>query len=104
MIFIAQILGAIVAAAVVSGLLPTELRVHTGLSDDTSVTRGLFIEMFLTAELIFTIFMLAAEKSRATFVAPVGIGLALFIAELAGVYYTGESSRSFADERVPVAH
>jgi len=34
----------------------------------------------------------------ATFIAPVGIGLALFIAELVGVYYTGGSlnpARSF---------
>jgi aquaporin related protein len=29
--------------------------------------------------------MLAAEKHKATFVAPIGIGLALFIAELAGM-------------------
>jgi len=42
--------------------------------------------------------MLAAEKHRATFIAPVGIGLSLFIAELFGVYYTGGSlnpARSF---------
>jgi aquaporin related protein len=42
--------------------------------------------------------MLAKEKHKATFIAPVGIGLALFIAELAGVYYTGGSlnpARSF---------
>ena len=45
--------------------------------------------MLLTAELGFTIFMLAAEKHKGTYLAPVGIGLALFIAELAGVYYTG---------------
>lgn len=51
----------------------------------------LVIEMFLTAELVFTIFMLAAEKHKGTFLAPVGIGLALFIAELSGVYYTGGS-------------
>lgn len=54
--------------------------------------------MFLTTQLIFTIFMLAAEKHRATFIAPVGIGLSLFIAELMGVYYTGGSlnpARSF---------
>ena len=49
--------------------------------------------MFLTAELIFTIFMLAAEKHKGTFLAPVGIGLALFIAELAGVYFTGGACR-----------
>jgi len=52
-------------------------------------TQGLFLEMFLTAELVFTICMLAAEKHKATYLAPVGIGLALFIAELAGVYFTG---------------
>jgi len=52
----------------------------------------------LTAELVFTIFMLAKEKHKATFIAPVGIGLALFIAEMVGVYYTGGSlnpARSF---------
>jgi aquaporin rerated protein, other eukaryote len=55
-------------------------------------------QMFLTAQLVFTIFMLAAEKHKATFIAPVGIGLSLFIAELMGVYYTGGSlnpARSF---------
>ena len=54
--------------------------------------------MFLTAELVFTIFMLAAEKHKGTFIAPIGIGLSLFIAELSGVYYTGGSlnpARSF---------
>jgi aquaporin related protein len=33
--------------------------------------------------------MLAAEKHKATFIAPIGIGLALFVAELSGVYFTG---------------
>jgi aquaporin related protein len=51
--------------------------------------RDVVIEMFLTAELVFTIFMLAAEKHKGTFLAPVGIGLALFIAELSGVFFTG---------------
>jgi hypothetical protein len=42
--------------------------------------------------------MLAAEKSKDTFIAPIGIGLALFIIEIAGVNYTGASvnpARSF---------
>lgn len=54
--------------------------------------------MFLTALLLFTIHMLAAEKTKATFIAPLGIGLSLFVAELAGVLYTGGSlnpARSF---------
>jgi glycerol uptake facilitator-like aquaporin len=43
--------------------------------------------------------MLAAEKSKTTFIAPIGIGMALFVTEIAGVYYTGGSlnpARSFA--------
>jgi aquaporin related protein len=54
--------------------------------------------MFLTAQLVFTIFMLATEKHEGTFIAPIGIGLSLFVAELMGVYYTGGSvnpARSF---------
>ena len=57
--------------------------------------------MFLTALLVFVILMLAAEKHNATFIAPVGIGLALFVAELAGVYFTGGSlnpARSFGPD------
>jgi glycerol uptake facilitator-like aquaporin len=51
--------------------------------------QGLFLEMFFTIELVFTILMRAAEKTKATFVAPVGIELALFVAEIMGVYWTG---------------
>lgn len=42
--------------------------------------------------------MLATEKHEGSFIAPVGIGLSLFVAELMGVYYTGGSvnpARSF---------
>ena len=83
LIIVAQLLGSIAASALVVGLLPGDgIAATTGLADDTSIVRGLFIEAFLTAGLVFVIFMLAAEKHRATAVAPVGIGLALFIAEL----------------------
>jgi aquaporin related protein len=74
------------------------MSVSTSLGPGVSIARGLFIEMFLTAELVFTICMLAAEKHKGTFIAPIGIGLALFIAELSGVYFTGGSlnpARSF---------
>lgn len=60
--------------------------------------RVFFYEALLAAELVFTIFMLAKEKHSATFIAPVGIGLALFISEMAGVQFTGGSlnpARSF---------
>ena len=89
LIFISQILGAIAASGVVYGLYPGPMNVSTGLAGGTSIVQGLFIEMFLTTLLVFTIFMLAAEKHKGTFLAPIGIGLSLFVAELAGVYFTG---------------
>lgn len=84
LLIVAQLLGAVTAAAVVSVTFPGPLAVRTRLGAGTSISRGVFIEMFLTALLIFCIFMLAAEKHRSTFIAPIGIGLALFVAELAG--------------------
>ena len=58
-------------------MFPGALNVQTKLGGGTSVAQGLFIEMFLTAQLVFTIFMLAAEKHKGTFIAPVGEFLAL---------------------------
>ncbi|GAB7363423.1 hypothetical protein MBLNU230_g3699t1 [Neophaeotheca triangularis] len=98
LLFFVQVLGGITAAALVSCMFPGPLTVRTSLGGGTTVVQGLFIEMFLTAELVFTIFMLAAEKHKGTFIAPVGIGLSLFVAELVGVYFTGGSlnpARSF---------
>ena len=85
LLVVSQILGGIAAAAVVLCLFPGPLNVQTSLGGGTSVTQGVFIEMFLTAQLVFTIFMLAAEKHKGTYIAPVGIGLSLFIAELTGM-------------------
>jgi len=96
--FVSQMLAGICAAAVVSAMFPGQLNVSTTLGDDVSIAQGVFMEMFLTSMLIITIFMLAAEKHKATFLAPIGIGLALFVAELVGVFYTGGSlnpARSF---------
>lgn len=49
------------------------VKVNTTLAPETSITQGLFIEMFMTAELVFVVLMLAAEKSKDTFMAPIGI-------------------------------
>ena len=69
-------------------MFPGPMPVDTTLSHGTSIAQGLFIEMFLTAFLVITVLMLAAEKTKATFIAPVGIGLAMFVAELTGDYPT----------------
>ena len=84
LVFISQILGSLAASGVVQALFPGPMNVSTTLGGGTSIVRGLFIEMFLTSMLVFTIFMLAAEKHKGTFIAPIGIGLALFVAELTG--------------------
>lgn len=79
-----QILAGMAAAGLVKAIFPGELNVRTTLNENTSVGQGFVIEMILTAQLVFAIFMLATEKHAGTFIAPVGIGLALFIAELTG--------------------
>ena len=98
LLIISHVLGGIAAAGVVSVLFPGPLSVQTSLGGGTTVTQGLFIEMFLTAQLVFTILMLSTEKHKETLVGPIGVGLSLFIAQLTGVYYTGASTnpaRSF---------
>lgn len=79
-----QLIAGIAAAGVVSCLYPGPMAVDTVLSGGTSISQGLFIEMFLTAQLVFVILMLAVEKQRSTYLAPLGIGTAFFLTELAG--------------------
>ncbi|KAK0943793.1 putative aquaporin-3 [Friedmanniomyces endolithicus] len=98
-LFLPQMLAGICAAAVASVIVPGDIRtVQTTLTPGMSPAQGVFLEMFLTAQLCFTALMLAAEKSKDTFIAPIGIGLAFFVCEIAGVFYTGASlnpTRSF---------
>ncbi|RMZ66078.1 aquaporin rerated other eukaryote [Pyrenophora seminiperda CCB06] len=84
---ISQLFAAIAAAAVISAILPGLERQHYPARRHDARPR----QMFMTCFLVFTIFMLAAEKHKATFLAPIGIGLSLFVAEMLGAYYTGGS-------------
>ncbi|KAJ0422697.1 aquaporin [Aspergillus carlsbadensis] len=90
-VFGAQIVGGIASAGVVSALFPGGLNVATRLGGGASISQGLFIEMFLTAQLVFVIIMLAVVKHKSTFLAPVAIGLTFFVTEMIGDYYTGGS-------------
>lgn len=70
-------------------LIPVPIsRANTMLSGGTSTAQGLFLEMFLTMELVFVVLMLAQEKSRDTYMAPIGIGLAFLSCEIAGKFPT----------------
>ncbi|GAA5975948.1 hypothetical protein JCM10908_005336 [Rhodotorula pacifica] len=100
---VVQVLGAITGAAIIQALTPGTLNVRTTLTPGMSISRGLFMEAAMTALLMLAILLLAAEKSRGTFMAPLPIGLALFVAELASVYWTGGSlnpARSFGPDVV----
>ncbi|KAH8654143.1 aquaporin-like protein, partial [Tricladium varicosporioides] len=86
-----QIAATIAAAYMVKGLFSGELHVETVLGAGTSPAQGVIIEMLLTAQLAFAVFMMAAEKHQGTFLAPLGLGFSLFITELVGVFWTGGS-------------
>jgi len=89
LVCIAQLVGSIVASAILLGLTPGELSVGVALGYGTSRTQGLFMEMFITSALVLSVLMLAAEKSKITPHAPLGFGFMLFILELFSVQYTG---------------
>lgn len=85
-LFPAQILAAMCAGGLVQAMLPSDIGgCNTTLEPNTTVAQGVFIEMFMTAELVFVVLMLAAEKSKDTFLAPIGIGLSLFVAMMGGM-------------------
>ncbi|KAK4442094.1 aquaporin-1 [Podospora aff. communis PSN243] len=88
----AQLLASLCAGGLVSAMFPVPIaEANSLLGGGTSIPQGLFMEMFFTALLVFVVLMLAIEKSKDTFLAPIGIGLALFVAMLAGTGYTGGS-------------
>jgi hypothetical protein len=67
------------------------------------MVQAVFIEMFVTAALVFAVLMLAAEKHCLTAFAPIGIGLTLFAGELFALDFTGGSmntARSFGPAAV----
>lgn len=93
-----QLVGAIVASALILGLTPGPLLIKNKLGTGVSLVQGVFIEMFCTAILILAILMLAAEKSKATPMAPIGISMTLFACHMFAVSFTGASlnpARSF---------
>ncbi|PWN43782.1 aquaporin-like protein [Ceraceosorus guamensis] len=88
---IVQLAGAIAAAGMAQVLIPAGISVRTRLGAQTTIAQGFFIEFFMTGQLILAVFLMAGEKHKGTFLAPVAIGLALFIAELWATSLTGGS-------------
>ncbi|KAI9765210.1 MAG: hypothetical protein M1840_007702 [Geoglossum simile] len=87
---ISQVCAGIAAAGVAKGLLPDhQVLFSVTKGPGTSVAQALFLEMFLSAQLVITVLLLASEKHEGTFIAPIGIGLSLFIGHLAGLFFSG---------------
>ncbi|EKJ69866.1 hypothetical protein NXS19_000988 [Fusarium pseudograminearum] len=102
-----QLVAAITAAGITDALLPGKLLVTNALGNGTSVAQGVFIEMFLTAQLVLTVYFLAVEKHRSTHLAPIGIGISVFIAHICATNWTGTSinpARSFGPSVVAGFH
>lgn len=90
---IAQMIAGIAAAGFVAAVLPGPLIVATTLDQSMSITRGLFLEAFVTSQLVLTILMLETGPSK-----PAYIGFALFVAHMSCVFFTGGAlnpARSF---------
>ncbi|KAF7942973.1 hypothetical protein EAE96_010922 [Botrytis aclada] len=86
----AQLAGGSLAAAAVKGIIPgDDILFAVSLGPGVTEVQGMFMELLLTFMLVFTILMLVAEKTKSTFVAPIGIGFSLFIGHLVGIFWTG---------------
>ncbi|KAF7913295.1 hypothetical protein BELL_0922g00020 [Botrytis elliptica] len=86
----AQLVGGSLAAAAVKGIIPgDDILFAVSLGPGVTDVQGLFMELLLTFMLVFTILMLVAEKTKSTFVAPIGIGFSLFVGHLVGIFWTG---------------
>jgi len=97
---LSQLLGGMSAAAIASALVPGQILTETQLNSASgiSISQGLFMEMFMACQVVITVLLLAAEKSKTTILAPLAIGFAQFVVMLAGTNYTGASAnpaRSF---------
>lgn len=96
--WIAQMLDGMAAGGAAHAMTPGGVRFANSLGLGCSRSRGLFIEMFGTTILCFTVLMTAIESKDGSFMAALPIGISLFISHLACTAYTGTGvnpARSF---------
>ncbi len=97
----AQLAGAVIGASLLAAIIPDagegNLGAH-GLGIGVNAAAGLMAEIVLTFILLFAIFAVAVDPRGPKYLAPIIIGLAVFIDHLLGVTVTGASmnpARSF---------
>lgn len=101
MYVVAQLVGAIVGALLLKGVIPAaaqgNLGAH-GLGAGVSAGGGLLAEIVLTFALVFVVFATAMDPKGLGHLAPAAIGLTVLVDHLLGVPVTGASmnpARSF---------
>lgn len=101
MYVVAQLVGAVVGAWLLTGVIPAAaqggLGAH-GLGPNVTVGGGLLAEIVLTFTLVFVIFATAIDPKGLGHLAPLAIGFTVLVDHLAGVPVTGASmnpARSF---------
>ncbi|KAJ3329861.1 hypothetical protein HDU76_006999 [Blyttiomyces sp. JEL0837] len=91
----AELLGAYVAALTVSIVVPNSwgasFKGANEIFAGTTYFQGFFLEALLTAGLMLSVLFFAVEKSKATPIAPLLIGLYVFVAHLISIPYTNTS-------------
>lgn len=80
---VAQVLGAVLASALVKAIFPGTYVVQTKLGHGATAFQGFLIETLLTMQLMLAIYFMAVEKHEANALAALVIGFALFVAEYA---------------------
>ncbi|KAM7012649.1 aquaporin-4-like [Tautogolabrus adspersus] len=104
---LAQCVGAIVGAAILSGVTPASVRGGMGITTvnkSISVGNALVVELFITFQLVFTVFATCDHKrSDLKGSSALAIGLSVCIGDLFAIPYTGASmnpARSFGPAMV----
>lgn len=78
---VGQVLGAVVASALVKIVFPGTYVIQTKLGHGATTMQGLLIEVLLTMQLMLAIYFMAVEKHEGNALAALVIGFALFVAE-----------------------
>ncbi|KAG0016694.1 hypothetical protein BGZ81_011085 [Podila clonocystis] len=99
--FVCQLLGAMLGVAMARGVTPTSeaLGQINHLMNGESISKGFFLEFWLTCILCFVYLMTTEERNRSAPMAPFPIGFTLFSCHLFACRYTNASinpARAFA--------
>jgi len=94
MYWFGQLLGAIVGALLLAAALPDAIQGNLGanaLAPGVSVTSGLLLEIVITFALVFVVFATAVDSKGLKQLAPLAIGMTIFVGHLVAIPFTGTS-------------